>query len=212
MWLAPDAHLGYRGSREVEAYPPAVGRIWLTIALIGTLTACGASPSPSPTPLATAASVSGLPPTCAPIDLRSPDGGVVDLTGEWAGSGRIAGDAETAQLLQMGDCLYGSVSGEVTTASLPGVETTWEVLTNLTGHIRSDFAVDVELVVVSQPPVLPVREYSAVVFLIEWDEGTGQIHLREDREPGTISQRCRTGTEFCAVPVIWYPVDEAPPP
>ena len=209
---ATDAHLGYRGSRVSSRYSHSMGRVWLAIVLAGMLSACGTSPSPSASPEATAVSVSGLPPGCGPIELRGPDGGVIDLTGEWAGSGRIAGDLETARLLQVGNCLYGSVSGELTTSSLPGIETTEEVLTNLTGHIGSDFGIDVELVVLSQPPWTQIAEYSALVFVIEWDEGTGQIHLREDREPGTVAQRCLGQAEWCTVPVIWYPVDQGRTP
>jgi hypothetical protein len=156
--------------------------------------------------LATAASVSGLPPTCAPIDLRSPDGGVIDLTGVWAGSSRIAGSEETAQLLQMGDCVYASVNGENSIYSIAGIETRAEILTVLVGHLRPDFAVTFEVLVVSQPVWNGIAEYSPMVMVVEWDDATGQIRLREDREPGTVAQRCLVAREFCTTPVIWYRV------
>jgi hypothetical protein len=158
--------------------------------------------------MATAASVSGLPPTCANIDLRSPDGGVIDLTGVWAGSSRIAGSAETAELLQMGDCVYASVRGENSIFLSPGVETKAEIVTILVGHLRPDFAVEFEVLVVSQPPWNGIAEYSPMVMVVERDDTTGQIRLREDREPGAIAQRClfRPALGFCEVPVIWYRV------
>lgn len=154
--------------------------------------------------------MSGLPPACAPIDLRSPDGGVVDLTGVWAGSSRIAGIAETAQLLQMGDCVYASVRGENSIYSIAGIETRAEILTILVGHLRPDFAVEFEVLVVSQPVWNGIAEYSSMVMLVDWDDATGQILLREDREPGTMAQRCLVDREFCTVPVVWYRIAEAP--
>lgn len=162
--------------------------------------------------MATAGPVGSLPPKCAPIDLRSPDGEVVDLTGVWAGSSRIAGRAETAQLLQMGDCVYASVRGENSIYSATGVETKAEIVTILVGHLRPDFAVAFEVLVVSQPVWNTIAEYSAMVMVVEWDDTTGQIRLREDREPGTMAQRCIGHGDplgFCLVPVIWYRVAEA---
>lgn len=208
--------LAAAGPAGQVAYSPVMGRSWLTIVLVGALTACGSpsATSPSPTPLATSDSASGLPPTCAPIDLRTPDGGVVDLTGVWAGSSRIAGRAETAQLLQMGDCVYASVRGENSIYSATGVETKAEIVTILVGHLRPDFTVGFEVFVVSQPVWNTIAEYSPMVMIVEWDDTTGQIRLREDREPGSMAQRCIAQGDplgFCLVPVIWYRVAESPP-
>ncbi|MEK6191451.1 MAG: hypothetical protein AABM41_03890 [Chloroflexota bacterium] len=174
--------------------------------MTGLVTACTAAPSASPSaaePSATTAAVSGLPPGCETIDLRSPTGERIDLTGEWAGTGILAGESESAWLQQIGDCVYGSVVG--TFVRDAEVEAS---LTNLSGHLGSDFRIGFETVIVSQPQIFALGTYSTMVMRIEWD-ADGRIRLREDREPGEAAGRCIQG--YCPNPVIWYRVDEAPP-
>jgi hypothetical protein len=69
-------------------------RIWLMVVLLGLATACGSPPAASPSmadPSGSLAADQGLPPGCQVIDLRSPTGEAVDLTGVWAGDGILAG-------------------------------------------------------------------------------------------------------------------------
>jgi hypothetical protein len=172
----------------------------------GLLTACAAVPSPSPSaaePSASAPVEAGLPPGCETIDLRSPTGERIDLTGEWAGTGILAGESESAWLQQIGDCVYGSVVGSYVTGELSE-----GTITNLSGRVGVDFRIGFETVIVSQPQFFPLGTYSTMVMRIEWD-ADGRIRLREDREPGEAAGRCVQG--YCPSPVIWYRVDEDPP-
>ena len=182
-------------------------------AVIAALTACasapaapGASPS-SAEPVPSANTARGLPPGCETIDLRSPTGERIDLTGAWAGSGILAGESEAATWLQqVGDCVYGSVVGSGMLGDpLAGT------ITNLSGRVDPDFEIDFEVVIVSQPQVLPFGTYSTMVVRIEWDDD-GRIRLREDRDPGETASRCPQAALSCPAPVIWYRVDEPPAP
>jgi hypothetical protein len=179
------------------------------------LGACGSGPQPSaiasgsPEAAASADPVSdGMPPGCTSIDLRAPSGEVVDLTGEWAGDGVLTGDNEVASLSQIGDCVYGTVSGRSLFGDPPGA---YQVSTVLRGRIAHDFTIAFEVVVVKQAPFLGFAEYSEVPMLVDWDED-GRIFLKEDREPGITAPRCVPLSVPCLDPVLWYRVDEAPPP
>ena len=177
--------------------------------LVVLLAACTSATSPSPSTAEPSASEPvhlGLPPGCQPIDLRAPNGERVDLTGEWAGTGRInLGYVERIWLNHKGDCVYGSVLGDfVLTEPVP-----FEIITNLSGQIGSDFDIAFDVVVVSHDEDEMV-EYSTMVILIEWDDD-GRIRLREDRAPGEPPDRCPRDAFACPDPVIWYRVDDAPP-
>lgn len=147
----------------------------------------------------------GLPPGCAPVDLRSATGAGVDLTGKWAGTGILTSANEVALLEEVGGCVYGSVSG-IDGNGQPTV-------TNLSGRERSDFTIDVEVVIVEEAPFalgngFGFAEYSTMTLLIEWDDG-GRLQLREDRERGETANRCIQSDLPCPDPVIWYRLDEA---
>ncbi|MGH2484186.1 MAG: hypothetical protein ACRDE9_06995 [Candidatus Limnocylindria bacterium] len=177
--------------------------------VIGLVTACapapsapGASPSPAePVPSVNAAR--GLPPGCETIDLRSPTGERVDLTGEWTGSSTLFNEATEVTLMnELGGCVYGSVTGVDPDGS--------ETISNLSGHLSSDFTIEFDIVIVyQQTTFLLFGEYSSMVMLIEWDD-QGRIRLREDREPGELAGRCTDSRFQCPLPVIWYRVDDAP--
>jgi hypothetical protein len=151
----------------------------------------------------------GLPPGCETIDLRSPAGERIDLTGPWAGSGELANTIERAWLNQMGDCVYGSVLGG---AFVRDAESLVEAsLTNLSGRVGSDFTIEFDVVMDFQDARFAFNEYSAMAMVIEWD-ADGRIRLREDREPGDAAGRCVHNPQlYCPNPVIWYRTDDSPP-
>lgn len=183
----------------------AAGRICV-IALVAVLVAgCSSGSSASPSTAEPEGSAEPTPAlSCQPIELRGPTGEVVDLTGEWAGSGVLAGDDETAWLKQIGDCVFGSVIGSHRDFQ-PG-----ETITNLSGRIGADFMIDVDVVIVVQAAVFQLGEHSTLVMLIEWDD-EGRLRLREDRPPGATAARCIQSQVECPDPVIWYRVDDVPP-
>lgn len=188
--------------------------MWLLLVVVAASTAaCGASPSRSPSPASPAAAQpsasspvqSGFPPGCGPIDLRDPTTGErVDLTGEWTGSGVLAGDGETAWLTQIGNCVYGTVIG----GAFLGEPQPGTTLSNLSGRIGTDFRIGTDIVIVLQEAQFAFGTYSAMDMVIEWDDD-GRIRLREDREPGERATRCIISTMECPAPVIWYRVGEA---
>jgi len=188
-------------------------RSLVVVAAMATLTACasapavpGASPSHAE-PLPSVNPARGLPPGCETIDLRSPTGERIDLTGEWAGTGILAGESESVWLQQIGDCVYGSVVSSYVTGELSE-----GTITNLSGRVGLDFRIGLEIVIVSQPQLFPWGTYSTMMMRIEWD-ADGRIRLREAREPGEAAGRCIHSPQFfCPDPVIWYRVDDSPPP
>ncbi len=167
------------------------------------VTGCVASaPGTSSTPtLAESAAQGEFPSECPPIDLRGPDGARVDLTGEWAGSGVLAQDNEIALLNQIGECVFGSVSGYDSDGA--------QAVTNLTGRLHPDFTMDVEIAIVLQTAIFRFGELSAMVMVVEWDE-EGRLRLREVREQGGHADRCVIANFDCPAPVIWYRTDESP--
>lgn len=190
-----------------------VGRALGIASLVLVLAACGppsspASPAGSAAPSAGTGLPVGYPPACAPIDLRSPSGEIVDLTGEWAGSGVLTGTLERVWLLQIGDCVFGTVLGE----NFLGVPRSAVIRTNLEGHIHADYTIDTDVVVVAQHPEVRFADFSQMVLLITWGDD-GRIELHEDRSPEEVAGRCRFTAENCE-PVVWYRVDEplAPSP
>ncbi|HEV7200094.1 MAG TPA: hypothetical protein VGO32_04750 [Candidatus Limnocylindria bacterium] len=144
--------------------------------------------------------------------MRSPTGDRVDLTGTWAGTGYLAGDDEVAWLLQLGDCVYGTVtSAELNSES--GSEIARR--SNLAGRVAADFKVDLDVIILDQPPgAFSFAEYTTMAMLIEWEED-GRIRLREDRERGVEAIRCRgvlcPGATTAPIPVIWYRLDAGGP-
>jgi hypothetical protein len=145
-------------------------------------------------------------PGCETIDLRSPTGERIDLTGEWAGSGELANTIERAWLNQIGDCVYGSVLGGAFVRDAEFEAS----LTNLSGRVGSDFTIDFEVVMVFQDARFAFGEFSDMALAIEWD-ADGRMQLREDREPGGVAGRCIHSPHFpCPNPVIWYRVDDTP--
>jgi len=196
---------------EAVGYGTAMRWAWLMV-VIGLATACAAVPSPSPSaaePSASAPVQAGFPAGCAPVELVSRTGERVDLTGEWAGSGILTiTEDEVARLNEVGGCVYGSVTG------LDGNGE--EAVTNLSGRVRPEFTIELEVVIIRAAAFAfgegyGFAEYSPMVMLIEWDDD-GRLRLREDRDPGSRADRCVQPTIGCPSPVIWYRLDDAPPP
>jgi hypothetical protein len=133
------------------------------------------------------------------------------LTGTWAGTGYLVGDDEVAWLMQLGDCVYGTVtSAELNSES--GSKIVRRTL--LSGRVAPDVAIPLDVVIVSQPGgAHRFAAYSTMTMLIEWEED-GRIRLREDRERGVEAARCRNmqcpGATTAPIPVIWYRIDEGP--
>ena len=171
-----------------------------------------ASPSPLPSaqPSLSGGAVGLLPTGCEAIDLRSPTGERVDLSGVWEGNGSLVDSDETFWLAQVGDCVYGSAMNP---GFLSQAEDLFWTVANLQGHLTSDFRLPATAVIlISHPPYMAVA--SELTFLIEWDE-EGRIHLREDREAGGVAARCRPlPLGNCPAPLILERVDDqvAPSP
>lgn len=184
-------------------------RIWLMVVLFGLATACGSPPAASPSiaePSGSLAADRGLPPGCQVMDLRAPTTGErIDLTGEWAGTGILAGRDETTWLRQVGDCVYGSVAGGEISRG-PG-----STVANLRGRVGDDLVIGLEVVIVTQGDQGLFGAYSTMDMLIEWDDD-GRLRLREDRAPGETADRCIQSASECPAPLVWYRAGDSPPP
>lgn len=176
---------------------------WAIVSVLGgaLLLMAGCSPSPavstSAAPSPSADSAAFAHPDCPPIDLRSPDGERVDLTGEWTGTPFFTDD-EVIFLNQIGDCVFGSVAG----VNLDGTRS----IINLTGRLEPDFTMNVLVDVVLQEGQFGFGETSAMGMFVEWDEDA-RMRLREDREPGEQASRCVIDVFDCPAPLIWYQTD-----
>jgi len=106
----------------------------LGVAIGMTAMGCG-SPSVAPTP---SAAPSGAMTTdvCRPIDLRTPSGERVDLTGSWSASV----NSPIFYVFQDADCVW--IIGPVGPAyDSRGPGTLWDFTFVFDGHLRSDFTV-----------------------------------------------------------------------
>lgn len=181
------------------------------LALVLLLAACAgpsspADPSGEPTSPVDGVDTAGLPPGCDPLDLRSPTGERVDLTGEWDGTG-LAGEGARLWIKQIGDCFYGSIVGGYIT----GVSSDEASVTNLDGRIGSDFRIGLDHVLVFQDARFTYADYSPLVMLIEWDD-EGRLRLREEREANEPAARCDQENLDCSAisPYLWYRVEPSP--
>ncbi len=109
-----------------------------------------------------------------------------------------------AWLNQIGDCVYGSVTGGEISRG-PG-----RTIVNLSGHVGADFVIGFEVRIVTQGDQVLFGEQSTMVMIIEWDD-EGRIRLREDRAPGETATRCIQIAGGCPAPVIWYRMDDSSP-
>jgi hypothetical protein len=163
---------------------------------------------PSPTiapPSASPLGGVGLPSDCQPIDLRDPSGARVDLSGEWESLSELVAPNERVWLQQIGDCLYGSVSG----VDSPESDASETYVVDLGGRVSTGFTANLDVVFVYQDAVIPYVTYSTMEMIIDWDTD-GRIHLREDRDVTERPARCAITGVQCSPPVIWYRSGEAP--
>lgn len=179
----------------------------VVVFVIGCQPTISSPPSTIPSSAASPAAGGGLPPGCAPIDLRDPDGARVELTGEWEAENPLTAPEEQVLLQQVGDCVWGTVHGVYRPASEEERET---FVVNLGGDVAPAFTVDLEVVMVYQDARFPFAPYSTMAMFIEWDSD-GRIRLREDRDPNERAGYCAAQPQFdCPPPVIWYRADDGP--
>jgi hypothetical protein len=181
-------------------------RLGVVAFLAAVVFGCTSSPAPSASALPSESSgtVQGtLPEDCDQIDLRSPTGERVDLTGVWEGDGALVDSDETFWLVQVGDCVYGSAMNPRFLAQAG--DGSWTVA-NLQGHLTSDFRLAATAVIlIAHPPYMAVA--SDLTFLVDWDD-EGRIQLHEDREAGEVAARCRPlPLGNCPAPLILERVD-----
>jgi hypothetical protein len=181
---------------------------------------CAASGTPAtPTPSSDASAALGggeLPPGCEPIDLRSPNGQQIDLTGAWTGPqpwvGFFQSSTETTWIRQLGDCVWGSVM-DAEFRSDPNFQGTFEQrggnLGSLVGRITSDFAIEAQLISIRHGSPAAPSPAAAIRLLIEFGPD-GETILREERDPDELSPRCYQvlGEPYCPAPVILHRVDD----
>ena len=124
-----------------------------------------ASPSPSSagTSAEPSAAVSGFPSTCHDLDLRSPNGDEVDLSGTWLGN-------EDAYWLftQVGDCVWATALDNYTTPNNP--DAYWQIY--LRGTLRSDFTIAVEYAYSSLGTILGPHYGHAVLAIAFGADGS----------------------------------------
>jgi hypothetical protein len=123
--------------RSRDQFPILGGLALLCVALAG----CQ-SPIPSPTsePTASAAPTAAAAAECPPIDIRTPQGTRIDLTGTWVTGSRLAGDEVFYEVRQSGECLWGRAY-----SAFEGQEPAelFDIL--IVGIVRSDFTAEVDL-------------------------------------------------------------------
>jgi hypothetical protein len=195
-----------------------LGAIAMFTALL--LVGCIASVSPATPPPSSGAS-SGLgsgelPPGCEPIDLRSPNGQQIDLTGAWTGPqpwvGFFQSPTEMTWIRQLGDCLWGSVM-DAEFRSDPNFQGTFEQrggnLGTMHGRITSDFSIEAQLVSIRHGSPAAPAPVAAIRLVIEFGPD-GETRLREDRDPDQFSTRCYEvqGDPYCPAPVILHRVED----
>lgn len=143
---------------------------WIAAGVIGTLLlGCTAFPLPgSEGPSAAGSPIIGSGPadTCSPIDLRSPTGDRIDLTGTWEGGVFIN------HVRQVGDCVWWIGYGR-----WPGTEPGELATLTFFGHIASDFTLSGSWATIVRPDApgvyYPGPPGGAVAFMIGFGPETG---------------------------------------
>lgn len=152
----------------------------LVLALL--LAAC-APPSPAGSGPSADASATGVPSltSCSPIDLRTPSGSRLDLTGMWHGRGAIH------YVRQLGTCVWW-----IALSDIPGEDAGSAFSIMFHGRIHQDFTVVGDRAFVIKParPDAPPIAVEHVTFSIEVDEAGGEEVLTM-QGPGATSN---TGT------------------
>lgn len=184
-------------------------RVPLGVVLLALLLLCACtrstqpSPSVEPSRSVSPSAAAILPPGCEPIDLRSPTGERLDLTGTWFEDAE--GAPMTWRIKTQGDCVWGV--GIVEDIPFDEAFDAANIQT-LRGHLGTDFVIEGEIVLMGQDVnFLRAPIYSPVRFLIEIDD-SGQLSLREDRVHGEPGPRCVEPTYQCLRPLVLLPQGE----
>jgi hypothetical protein len=111
----------------------------LLLVALGLGSCQGSSPTSTPVPNASAEALAS-PAECPPIDIRTPQGTRIDLTGTWVTGSRLAGDEVFYELFQSGECVWGRAY-----SAFDGQEpaAVFDIL--IFGIVRPDFTAEVDL-------------------------------------------------------------------
>ena len=167
--------------------------------VVAACTPSSAPPTSAPPTESAAAEVGNLPPGCQPIDLRSPAGDAVELTGIWIQDADEGRQPSKWWIRAFGDCVWGSGIYDAYTEDEFFVAESVQVLL---GRMGSDFVIDGAIALVGPHPDFATSEsFAEVRLLIEFDS-EGEITLREDRAPGVQGARCPDPVGYCPAPLL----------
>jgi hypothetical protein len=177
---------------------------------LGVMTGC--TPAPS-SPASSAAGTEAPSPSaaaaveCPPIELRMPDGSLIDLSGIWIQDADSSALQMKWWIRSLGDCFWASGIADIYTDDefLSRVDS----VQAMRGTVRDDFTVDGTIVLLGPHPPFASPPYSSDVrLLIDFDQGEEappgdrEIMLRELREPGVQGPRCPDPVVYCPAPLL----------
>lgn len=119
--------------------PPMVGAL-LVGALLAACTPTIPAAPPGPSALASATGDEGIASTCSPIELRTPSGSRVDLTGTWRGRGAVH------HIRQSGSCVWW-----IALSDIPGLPPGSAYSITFHGQVRPAFTLVGEWAFVVRP-------------------------------------------------------------
>lgn len=176
---------------------------WLGVALATVLligSGCARSPE-APIDVQPSASSAGAgTAACPQIDLRSPTGVRVDLSGAW--EEHISDDQPPRMwwIRQVGTCVWAAtMSPDFPSSDVDGYD-----LQVMRGVVDSSFVIRGEITEVApmrQPEITIWPVAASVRFLIDFDEA-GQVVIREDRAAGIEGPRCPDPAFHCLPPSV----------
>ena len=181
--------------------PTAWRRALLGVAcLIAACTPTSAPSSSVPPTESPAAEPGNLPPGCEPINLRSPAGEAVDLTGVWIQDEEEGRQPARWWIRALGDCIWGTGTYDVYTEDVHA-----DSVQVLQDRLGNDFVIEGTIVLLGPHLSFATPEYfSEVRLLIEFDQAS-EITLREDRIPGVEGPRCPDPFLYCPAPLLLRP-------
>lgn len=151
-----------------DAQTDAKRRIALCIVVL--LVGCTATSSPAGSDSSIGSSPLGSPAStsCGPIELRTPGGSRVDLTGTWRGRGAVH------YVRQLGTCVWW-----IALSDIPGEPAGSAFSISFRGQVRQDFTLVGEWAFVVRPiiPGIPASAPQPVTFTIDVDVSGGEDAL-----------------------------------
>ena len=184
--------------------PHGVRGGWIAVALATLLligSGCARSPeAPVDVQPSTAASGGAGTAECPEIDLRSPTGDRVDLSGAW--EEHISDDQPPRMwwIRQIGTCVWAAtMSPDFPESDVDGYD-----LQVLRGVVDSSFVIRAEITEVApmhQPEITIWPVAASVRFMIDFDEA-GEVVIREDRAAGVEGNRCPDPAFHCLPPSV----------